>query len=84
MADDEERKTRTLGCHDLTVVDQRPHILPDISDLSPLSLAPPVSEVVVAKHQQAGLRPRLRHSSVVGSEELGIAEQQQLRSNPEE
>ena len=84
MADDEERKTRTLGCHDLTVVDQRPHILPDISDLSPLSLAPPVSQMVVAKHQQAGLRPRLRHSSVVGSEELGIAEQQQLRSNPEE
>ena len=77
MTDDEERKTWPLGCPELTVLDERTNILPDVSNLSPRSVAPPVSEVVVAEHQQALLSPRLSHSSVVRSEELGISEQQQ-------
>ena len=75
MADDEEWKTWMLVCHDLTVLYHRSNILSDISDLCPLSLAPPVAEMVVAKHQEPGLYPRLRHSSVVRREVLSIAEQ---------
>ena len=73
MADDEERKIWPLGPDDLTVVDKRPHILPDVCHLSPLAGAPPVSEVVVAKHHQPSLSPSLGHSSVVRSQPLRVS-----------
>ena len=77
MTNDEERKIWSLGFHEVTVVDERANVLPDVSNLSPLSVAPAVSEVVVAEHQKALLSPCLSHSSVVRSEELSISEQQQ-------
>ena len=73
MTNDEERKIWSLGFHEVTVVDERANVLPDVSNLSPLSVAPAVSEVVVAKHQQPRLSPRLGHGSVVRSEKLCIS-----------